>query len=203
MKLGGYVGHGCGQAWLPNTNPRHTRSAWITQTVDTTLFLEKSQWEDLCQAWKMFAFTKTAIFISTWHFLAICLNYIVKKPLGVGGFPPHFKFWRSRVYNFIVNFCSALTYIVGITTCISRVPITVAAPSKAWTVFARSNAGIVGSNLTQGMDVCVRLFCVCAVLCVGSGLTTGWSLVQGVLPTVYRFKKLKKRPRFIKRTVEP
>jgi hypothetical protein len=36
--------------------------------------------------------------------------------------------------------------------------ITVAARSTAQTVFARSNAGIVGSNTTQGMDVCVRLF---------------------------------------------
>jgi hypothetical protein len=43
-------------------------------------------------------------------------------------------------------------------------PITVAAVSKARTVFARSNAGIVGSNPTQGMDVCVRVFCVCVVL---------------------------------------
>jgi hypothetical protein len=41
------------------------------------------------------------------------------------------------------------------------------------TVFARSNTGIVGSNRTQGMDVCVRLLCVCVVLCVGSGLATG------------------------------
>jgi hypothetical protein len=68
----------------------------------------------------------------------------------------------------------------------------VAARPKAWTVFARSNAGIVGSNPTQRMDVCVRLFCVCVILCVGSGLATGLSLVQGVLPTVYRIKKLKK-----------
>jgi hypothetical protein len=45
------------------------------------------------------------------------------------------------------------------------------------------------------MDVCMRLFCVCVVLCVGSSLAMGWSLVQGVLPTVYKFKKLKKRPR--------
>jgi hypothetical protein len=45
------------------------------------------------------------------------------------------------------------------------------------------------------MDVCVCLFYICVVLCVGSGLTTGWSPVQGVLPTVYRIKKLKKRPR--------
>jgi hypothetical protein len=42
-----------------------------------------------------------------------------------------------------------------------RVPITVAARSKAWTVFARSNAGIVVSNPTRGMDVCLCLFCVC------------------------------------------
>jgi hypothetical protein len=46
--------------------------------------------------------------------------------------------------------------------------------SKAWTVFARLNTGVVGSNPTRGMDVCVRLFCVC-VLCVGSGLAAGWS----------------------------
>jgi hypothetical protein len=37
--------------------------------------------------------------------------------------------------------------------------------SKAWNVFARSNAEIVGSNPTQGMDVCLRLFRVCVVLC--------------------------------------
>jgi hypothetical protein len=65
-------------------------------------------------------------------------------------------------------------------------PITVAARSKAWTVFARSDAGIVGSNPTQDMDVwCVmRLFCVCVVLYLGSGIATGWSLVQVVLPSV-------------------
>jgi hypothetical protein len=28
-------------------------------------------------------------------------------------------------------------------------------------VFAHSNAGIVGSNSTQGMAVCVCLFCLC------------------------------------------
>jgi hypothetical protein len=79
----------------------------------------------------------------------------------------------------------------------------VAARSKAWTAFARSNAGIVGSNPTQGMDICMRLFCVCVALCVGSGLASGWSPVQGVLPTVYRIKKLKKRPRSNKTNVEP
>jgi hypothetical protein len=51
-----------------------------------------------------------------------------------------------------------------------------------WTVFARSNDGIVGWNPTQGMDFCLRLFCF-LLSCVGSGLATGWSLVQVVLPT--------------------
>jgi hypothetical protein len=36
------------------------------------------------------------------------------------------------------------------------------------------------------MDVwCVRaFFCVCVVLCLGRGLATSWSPVQGVLPSV-------------------
>jgi hypothetical protein len=74
-------------------------------------------------------------------------------------------------------------------------PTTVATRSKTRTVFARSNAGIVGSNLNEGMDVGVHLFCVCVVLCVGSGLATRLSPVHGVLPTVYMINKLKKRPR--------
>jgi hypothetical protein len=64
-------------------------------------------------------------------------------------------------------------------------PITVAARSKTWTVFARSNADILGSNPIRGMDVCVRLFSVCVVLCVGTGFATGWSPVQGLLPNMY------------------
>jgi hypothetical protein len=44
----------------------------------------------------------------------------------------------------------------------SSSPITVVAPSKAWTVFARSDAGMVGSNPTQRMDVCI--LCVYSVL---------------------------------------
>jgi hypothetical protein len=44
-------------------------------------------------------------------------------------------------------------------------------------------AGIVGSNHAQGMDVCPLSFCV-VLACVGTGLATGWSLVQGVLSYV-------------------
>jgi hypothetical protein len=42
-------------------------------------------------------------------------------------------------------------------------PIAVVARSKARTLFARSNTEIVGSNPTEGMDICVccvRLFCL-------------------------------------------
>jgi hypothetical protein len=63
-------------------------------------------------------------------------------------------------------------------------PITVAVQSKAWTVFVCSNAGVVGSNPSLGMYVCVLLFCACFVLCVGSGLATRWSPVQGDLLTL-------------------
>jgi hypothetical protein len=51
----------------------------------------------------------------------------------------------------------------------NTLPITVAARSKAWIAFACSNAGIVGSNPTRGMNVCVySLFVLC------SDLATGW-----------------------------
>jgi hypothetical protein len=66
-------------------------------------------------------------------------------------------------------------------------PMTVYARSKAWTVFAPSNTGIVGSNPTKGMDGSVRLCCVY----VGSDLATGWSSVQGALPTVYGLRNWK------------
>jgi hypothetical protein len=63
------------------------------------------------------------------------------------------------------------------------VDISVTALSKAWTIVTRLNAGIMGSNpLNACMSVC--LFCVCVVLCIGSGLVTGSFPVQGVLPSV-------------------
>jgi hypothetical protein len=50
-----------------------------------------------------------------------------------------------------------------------QVPVTVAEQSEAWTVFARSDAGIVGSNHTQGTDVwcvCVCVYPVFVLSCV-------------------------------------
>jgi hypothetical protein len=51
-------------------------------------------------------------------------------------------------------------------------PITVAAMSNASNAFTRTNTSIVGSNPTQDMDVCLRLFRVCFVR-VGNGRATG------------------------------
>jgi hypothetical protein len=48
-----------------------------------------------------------------------------------------------------------------------KMPVTVVARSTAWTVFARSKAGIVGSNLTQGTDVgIVCVYSVFVLFCV-------------------------------------
>jgi hypothetical protein len=69
-------------------------------------------------------------------------------------------------------------------------PVKVAQGSKAWIVFARADAVIVGSNPTQGMDVSyvshMCLFWVCALLYLGRGLATSWSLDQGILTIVNR-----------------
>jgi hypothetical protein len=61
----------------------------------------------------------------------------------------------------VIIFVNYLTYYSW------QYPVTVAARSKAWTAFARSNGGIVGSNPIQGMNVCFMcvyfvfvLFCV-------------------------------------------
>jgi hypothetical protein len=107
--------------------------------------------------------------------------------------------WRGIFLQFLVVivpemngavtqlFSNCLLYVGNIR------PIRIAARSKARILFARSNAGIVGSNPTQGMEISALSFCVCVVLCVGTGFATGSSPVQGVLPNVYRFKKVKKR----------
>jgi hypothetical protein len=77
----------------------------------------------------------------------------------------------------------------------------VAARSKACTVFARSDAGIVGSNPTQGMmSVCV--FCVCVVLLVGSGSCYG--LIPGPKSPTERVKNQEtEKPAKVRRAVVP
>jgi hypothetical protein len=71
--------------------------------------------------------------------------------------------------------------------------VTVAARSKPCTVFARLDAGIVGSNPTHGTDFCcVYAFILCLCCPV---FATGLSPIQGVLPFVKEMiTELNKRP---------
>jgi hypothetical protein len=61
--------------------------------------------------------------------------------------------------------------------------VAVAEWSKVWTVLARLDAGIVGSNPTWGMDVYmyVYVYSIFELSYVGRGLAMSWSLIQGVL----------------------
>jgi hypothetical protein len=70
-----------------------------------------------------------------------------------------FWFYVASAHNVITS-----TYTVLCLSLFLSVLATIATWSKAWTVFARSDAGIVGSNPTQGMHV----WCVCVCVCVCS-----------------------------------
>jgi hypothetical protein len=67
---------------------------------------------------------------------------------------------------------------------------------KPITRAARTPGSWVRIPLKAMMSVCI--YSVFVALCVGSGLATGRSPVQGVLLTVYRIKKLKRQPMFNK-----
>jgi hypothetical protein len=70
----------------------------------------------------------------------------------------------------------------------------------------RTRAAAMGSQRLTVWAMARPYMCVYAVYvvpCVGSGLATGWSLVQGVLPSMYRIKKLNKKRPTSTRTVEP
>jgi hypothetical protein len=54
----------------------------------------------------------------------------------------------------------------------------------------------------KSMDVCVCLFCVCAVVCAGSGLATSLSPVQGVL-RLCKWSRNWKAAKAQQRAVEP
>jgi hypothetical protein len=53
-------------------------------------------------------------------------------------------------------------------------PITLTALFKARNIFACSNTGIVGSNPTRGMNMCMRLFCMFLLF----SLSSGWRYVD-------------------------
>jgi hypothetical protein len=58
---------------------------------------------------------------------------------------------------------------------------------------ARTLGSLVRIPLRAWMfGVCMCLFCICVFLCLGRGLATSWSLVQGVLPYAKIIMKLKR-----------
>jgi hypothetical protein len=59
----------------------------------------------------------------------------------------------------------------------------------------------VAIRLETWISMCV--YSVLAVLSVGRGLSTYVPTFQGVLPTVYKIKEIRKRPRLQRRTAEP
>jgi hypothetical protein len=85
--------------------------------------------------------------------------------------PIHARTARHLITILRRSHVSVLHYYILQITCIfviylCAVPITVATRFMAWTVFARSKTGIVGSNPTWGMDVCVCVYSVFVSSCV-------------------------------------
>jgi hypothetical protein len=86
----------------------------------------------------------------------------------------HISNYAKQISNWgvpVFKFSPSVTDKIGLLKFF--LPITVAARSKESNVFVRVKAGIVGSIPTQDIDVFVRLFFVCVVPCIGSGLATG------------------------------
>jgi hypothetical protein len=144
--------------------------------VKTHLCQHKCFWKHLCQ-W-LIDYSNTMLELITvaarskaWSVFT-CLN------TGIMGSNP-----TRDMDVCVLLFCVCALLCVGIGLATGWSPVQGVLP-KAWTVFGHSTTGIVGSNPTRDMDVCVLLFCICALLCVGSGFATGWSPVQRVLPTV-------------------
>jgi hypothetical protein len=116
---------------------------------------------------------------------------------------------KQKAYLFTVNYnCrresttkeeTSLHSVLSIIIQSAQAPITVAVRSKAWTVFARSDTGVMGSNPTSGMDVCIHLFCAFVVLCVQ--VAALWNADPPTKECIDQ--ETEKRPMFNKRAVEP
>jgi hypothetical protein len=106
------------------------------------------------------------------------------------------RFWLSlRLNRFTNHLLLSLNQNTNFMEQSSFLPITVAAWSKEWTLFNRSNAGVVGSNPTQGMDVSICLFCV-VVFCVkAAALRHAVPLSKESCLMCVGLRNWKKRPR--------
>jgi hypothetical protein len=109
---------------------------------------------------------KTRIFLlQSFKYHVIVLRPVFIDHTASGVLVPHAKTWRRCYLNKLpVSMAASKS-------------ITVAARSRAWTIFALSNTGVLGSNPTRGINICVRLLDVCVVLCIGRSLATDRSPV--------------------------
>jgi hypothetical protein len=76
-------------------------------------------------------------------------------------------------YYYYYYYMFSFTLVLNFSLQFWKLSITVAARSKALTVFVHLNAGLVGSNFTRDRDVSVCLFSAFIALIVGSGLAMG------------------------------
>jgi hypothetical protein len=75
-------------------------------------------------------------------------------------------------YVHVCDYRRVLEWMIGFIALIHSTCDPSAQLSEARTVFPRSNTGIVGSNPARGIDVFLRVFYVCTVLCEGIGFRT-------------------------------
>jgi Zn-dependent membrane protease YugP len=62
---------------------------------------------------------------------------------------------------FVCLFVCSLSRLLFSAVFLLTLPVSMAARSRACTVFGRSNIGIAGSNPTRGMDVCLCFSVLC------------------------------------------
>jgi hypothetical protein len=124
---------------------------------------DSSRWraQDLPEQWRYYAgalvltikcellWGQERIEVGHWHIYRNNTKWFMRSIL-------HVRALKSR-YDTCNSSCRWLLFRVPKTL----EPITVAVRSEAWTVFARSNAGIVDLNPTRSIGVCLCLFCVC------------------------------------------
>jgi hypothetical protein len=113
----------------------------------------------------------------SYHLIVYCQSYSQRRETN-RGCEAYLHYFRDAQREFTVEAFSACSPIILPPTLLAWVkarrtatwklgvhycwaPVTVAARSKAWILFARTDAGIVGSNPTQGMNVCVYAFILC------------------------------------------
>lgn len=125
-----------------------------TMTHDCTE--RSSSWDQLIKALTTFRGSRCKPPESVSHTITLTRNLILSSHL-LQSFPCGFFF---REFRSTLNICLHLESCSGSHISVARLPITV-----AWNDFARSNTRIVISNPTQCVNVCLRLFYVCIVLC--------------------------------------